>query len=179
LPRICSRFFSRRISECALDPEERGDQSERDLCSLGIGREGLEEVAAAVRPAVDLDEAAVIEQVIVDGVSVGDEIAAVTGEDIVERVARVLGGVLEKHVTLGSDDNPEVSGLALLRMLHEHTSRVDAEIRFLERVLSHRSDQRLQRARRASRTSSSARTRCHRASRYPRDDATVGGPASA
>jgi hypothetical protein len=49
-------LLARRIREGALDAEERADETESDFGALGIGREGLEEVPAAMSPAVDLGE---------------------------------------------------------------------------------------------------------------------------
>jgi hypothetical protein len=66
---------------------------------------------------------------IVDGVSVGDEIAAIAGEHVIDRTTRVLGRVLEQHVPLRGDDDPEVAGAAALGVLHEHAGGIDAEIR--------------------------------------------------
>jgi hypothetical protein len=67
-----------------------------------------------VSPAGDLDERAALVEVVEDGVRVGDEVALVSVEQTVDRGRVVLGGVLEEHVPLGRDDDPEVAASAFL-----------------------------------------------------------------
>src|SRR5262245_53509241 len=78
---------------------------------------------------------------VVDGVGVGNEMPAITGEHIVDGATRVLRRVLEEHVPLGSDDDPEVPSATALGMLHEHASGIDAEVRLLECVGTHGRDE--------------------------------------
>jgi len=96
-----------------------------------------------VRPAVDLDHVPAAVEVVIDAVGVGNEVAVVAGEDIVDRVARVLRRVLEQDVAPRRDHHPEVARAALVLVLHEHAGRVDAEVRLREAVETHRLDERL------------------------------------
>jgi hypothetical protein len=98
---------------------------------------------SGVRPAVDLHHVAAPIEVVVDGVGVGDEIALVAGEDVVDGVARVVARELEEHVSSGRDEDPEVPCPAPLRVLNENARRVDAEVRLRERVRAHRGHERL------------------------------------
>jgi hypothetical protein len=61
-------------------------------------------------------------------VGVGDEVALIAGEYVVDGVARVVARELEQHVPAGSDQHPEVTGAASLLLLHEHAGGVDAQV---------------------------------------------------
>ncbi len=80
---IADSFFSltRLSRDGPLDLEQRRDVSESEPCSVGVGGEGFEEVAAAVRSAADLDDLSFVVEVVVDDVCVGNEIATVTREE--------------------------------------------------------------------------------------------------
>ena len=60
----------------------------------------------------DLLHVAARVEVVVDRVRVGDEVAAVAGEHVVDGVAVVAARVLEEHVPLRRDEHPEVARAA-------------------------------------------------------------------
>src|SRR5262249_55230883 len=49
----------------------------------------------------------------------------------------------EENVTLGGYEDPEVACPTLFDLLHEHTGCIDAQVRLLERILTHRTNERL------------------------------------
>jgi len=87
----------RRTDEGALDREERADQRKGFTRPLRFGAERLEEIAALMRPAPDLDDRAVGLQMIVDGMRIGDEIALVAGEQPIDPRGVVAWAVAEDH----------------------------------------------------------------------------------
>lgn len=133
---------SRRVGDRALDPKERANEAERYLRAIRIGIERFEEVAPAVDLAVDLDDVAYRVEVVVDDVGIGDEEALITGEDVVDGVARMVSGEFEENVPARRDEHPEVARAAALLVLYEHAGCVDAEVRLLERVHAHCGDER-------------------------------------
>jgi hypothetical protein len=94
-----------------------------------------------MRPAIDFDDVARHVQVVIDGVRIADEIALVAGEHSVDRIARMLGRVLEEHVAPRRDEHPEVTDAALLWMLHQHARRIGAQVRLLEGIAPHRGNE--------------------------------------
>ena len=69
---------------------------------------------------------------VVDSVGVSDEAPLIVAEDLVDGRARVIARVLEEHVSLRRNEHPEVSRATTLLLLHEHASRVDAEVGLLQ-----------------------------------------------
>ena len=59
---------------------------------------------------------------------VGDEVALVAREQVIDRLAVVAGRIAIEYVPLRRDQYPEMGPLALLFRLHEHACRVDADI---------------------------------------------------
>ena len=96
--------------------------------SLLVGRVSLEEVAPNVGPAVDLFDGAVAVEVIVDDVPVGDEVALVPSEELVDRITVMLPRKFEEHVPSGCHDHPEVFGATLLFRLNENAGCVGADV---------------------------------------------------
>ncbi len=109
----------------------------------GSDEQRLEEIAPRVRPASDFEDRAVFVQVVVDRVGIGDQIALVAGEELVDGGAIVPGRVAVEHVSSGHDDDPEVAATTLVLRLHEHAGRVGAQIGRRLGVTPHGRDQRL------------------------------------
>ncbi len=128
--------------ERALEIEEPADVGERFPGPLGLEGEGLEEVAPAVAPAADLHHASIDVEVVIDGMRVGDEVAAIARQHPVHGFTVVLRGVAVENVPRGGDDYPEVRALAALARLHQDARRVGAKVRGLEGILPHRVDER-------------------------------------
>src|SRR4051794_6216338 len=82
--------------------------------ALRIAGQGLEPVPARMGPAPDLDDLAARVQVVEDRVGVGDEIALVPAEELVDGGAVVLGRVCEQNVSRRRDHHPEMGAPALL-----------------------------------------------------------------
>jgi hypothetical protein len=95
-----------------------------------------------VREAPDFDDRAVREEVVVDGVDVGDEVALVAGEQLVDAGAVMPRRVAEEHVQRGRDEHPEVPGAALLLRLDEDAGGIGAAVGLAEGVRAHRLDDR-------------------------------------
>lgn len=95
-----------------------------------------------MRPAIDLDDVARLVEMIVNGVCIGDDVAFVAREHVIDGVGVVLRRVLEEHMTLWCDEDPKVSRATFFGLLHEHAGRVDEDVRLSKRVLVHRRDQR-------------------------------------
>ena len=68
--------------DLAFELEERADHRQRFARPLGLRAERLVEVAPGVREAADFDDPPVGEEVVVDGMGVGDEVALVAGEEL-------------------------------------------------------------------------------------------------
>ena len=133
-------------------------------------------------PTRHLDDVAAAVQVVVDGMRVGDQIAAIAGQHAVDGLLVVLGRVRVQDVPLGRDEHPEVADAALLLGLHQDAGGVGAQVRRAERVLPHGVDERrvsARPARCASRKSSSAPAPGLHERRSARADTAAGGPASA
>jgi hypothetical protein len=92
----------------------------------GVRFEGLEEVATGVRPAADLDDRAVAIEVVVHGVGIGNQVARVAVQELVDDGAVVPLRVGEEDVLVRRDGDPEVAGAAPLLSEHQDTSRVHA-----------------------------------------------------
>jgi hypothetical protein len=88
--------------------------------------------------------------VVVDRVRVGDQVALVAREQLVDAGAVVPRRVVEDDVPPGRHQHPEMPVAALLRRTHEHARRVRAEVRLRERVPAHRVDDRLGKIRQLS-----------------------------
>ncbi len=93
-------------------------------------------------PAADLDDVAVAVQVVVDGVSIGDQVARVAGQQAVDRRAVVASRVPKQHVLLWRHGDPEVACATALLGQHEDARRIHAQVRLLHRVRPHRLYQR-------------------------------------
>ncbi len=70
-----------RLRQLLLDLEELADHPQRLFRQLGLGPQRLEEIAAPMGPAGDLSDPTASVEVIVDDVSVGDEVAFIAGEE--------------------------------------------------------------------------------------------------
>ena len=57
---------------------------------------------------------------------VGDEVALIASENVIDRVARVVARELEQHVASGGDQNAKVPCATALLLLNEHPRRIDA-----------------------------------------------------
>jgi hypothetical protein len=82
-----------------------------------------------MRPARHLDDTAALVQVVVDGVGIGHEVAAIAGQYAVHGLLVVLGRVGEQDVPLGREEHPEVAGAAFLLGLHQDASGVSTQVR--------------------------------------------------
>src|SRR6202453_4084028 len=94
-------LFSRSVGQSALDLEQRADQSQGCLRALGVGFERLEPVPSAVSPARDLHDVARRVEVVVDGVCVGDEVAAVVAEQRIDGLSVVAVREAKQDVLVG------------------------------------------------------------------------------
>jgi len=108
----------------------------------GVRFEGLEEVATGVRPAADLDDRAVAIEVVVHDVGIGDQVARVAVQELIDGGAVVPLRVGEEDVLVRRDGYPEVAGAAPLLSEHQDTGRVHAQVGLLEGVGAHRVDER-------------------------------------
>src|SRR5574339_675069 len=90
-------LLARRRRERALDLEERSDVSKRHAGTFWAGAESLEIVPSCVRPTVHFCDRALSIEVIVDGVSVSNQVAGVAGKQVIHCVAVMVLAELEKH----------------------------------------------------------------------------------
>jgi hypothetical protein len=95
-----------------------------------------------VSPTPDFDDVALGVQVVVNGMGIGDEVALVAFEQLVDGGTVVLLGVAVEHMLLRRDQHPEVILSALLLCEHQHAGRIDAEVWLAEGIDQHDGDER-------------------------------------
>lgn len=110
----------RTVGKLAFHKEQSGAVAQGRLGSVGVGAQRFDEVAAVVALAVDLQDRTIGEQMIIDGVSIGDQIAFVIGKEPVHRGFVMTGRVAVWNMPLWSDQrNPEMTLAAALLIQNE------------------------------------------------------------
>src|SRR6266849_3076738 len=120
-------LFRGEAGTFSFDAKESANQGEGILGPLRVRLQRFVLISAAVAPATNLDHLTGFEQMVIDDVGIGYEIALVAGKHLVHRGRVVAGRIAEQDVPFGRGHHPEVTGAALLCRLDEDARRIGAE----------------------------------------------------
>src|SRR6266851_5516341 len=113
-------LFGREGGTFSFDAKESANQAEGILGAVRIRLQRFELISAAMAPTTNLDYLTALEQMVINDVGIGDEIALVARKHLVHRSRVVARRVAEEDVSLGRGDDPEVTVAAPLFRLDEN-----------------------------------------------------------